>query len=334
MASSPAISVLMPVWNAAATLPEAVDSIQNQTFQDWELLVVDDGSTDDSATIADRMAREDARIRALHTPHRGIVAALNTAAEAARNRLLARMDADDLSLPHRLEAQRALLEADPGIGLCGGVVRITGEPVGSGARRYEAWVNGLLTHREIVREILVECPVPHPTFLMPKALFEELGGYRDCGWPEDYDLVLRVWRSGRRFAKPSEPVLAWRDHDRRLSRTDPRYAEAAFRRCKRHYLAESGGTDGRRFFQWGAGEVGKRWLREWETPRPEAVVDINPRKIGRTIHGTPVIAPPDLPPPGGVFVVATVGTPGARDDIRGKLLPWGYTEGRDFIFLA
>ncbi|NLV42618.1 MAG: glycosyltransferase [Candidatus Hydrogenedentes bacterium] len=326
--------MLLPVWNAAATLPAAVDSVRNQTFQDWELLVVDDGSTDESPEIAGKLAREDARIRTLHTPHRGIVAALNTAAEAARGRLLARMDADDLSLPHRLEAQRALLEADPGIGLCGGVVRITGEPVGSGARRYEAWVNGLLTHREIVREILVECPVPHPTFLMPKALFEELGGYRDCGWPEDYDLVLRVWRAGRRFAKPSVPVLEWRDHGRRLSRTDPRYAEAAFRRCKRHYLAESGLWDGRRFFQWGAGEVGKRWLREWETLRPEAVVDINPRKIGRTIHGTPVIAPPDLPPPDGVFVVAAVGTPGARDDIRTRLLPRGYAEGEDFLFLA
>ena len=80
--------------------------------------------------------------------------------------------------------------------------------------------------------------------------------------------------------------------------------------------------------------VGKRWLREWETLRPEAVVDINPRKIGRTIHGTPVIAPPDLPPPDGVFVVAAVGTPGARDDIRTRLLPRGYAEGEDFLFLA
>lgn len=334
MASSPAISVLLPVWNAAATLPEAVDSIQNQTFQDWELLIVDDGSTDGSGETADRMVREDARIRALHPPHRGIVAALNTAAEAARGRLLARMDADDISLPHRLAAQCALLEADPGIGLCGGVVRITGESVGSGARRYGAWVNGLLTHADIVREILVECPLPHPTFMMPKTLFEELGGYQDCGWPEDYDLVLRVWRAGRRFAKPSVPVLEWRDHARRLSRTDPRYAEAAFRRCKRHFLAESGLADGRRLFQWGAGEVGKRWLREWETLRPEAVVDINPRKIGRTIHGAPVIAPENLPPAGGVFIVAAVGTPGARDDIRGKLRPRGFQEGADFLFLA
>jgi glycosyltransferase involved in cell wall biosynthesis len=334
MTSAPAISVLLPVWNAAATLPAAVASIRAQTLQDWELVIVDDGSTDGSGETADRMAREDARIRPLRTPHRGIVAALNTAAEAARGRLLARMDADDLSLPHRLEAQRALLEADPGIGLCGGVARITGDSAGSGTRRYEAWVNGLLTHGDIVREILVECPVPHPTFLMPKTLFEELGGYRDCGWPEDYDLVLRVWRAGRRFAKPSTPVLEWRDHDRRLSRTDPRYTEAAFRRCKRHYLVESGLWDGRRFFQWGAGEVGKRWLREWDARKPEAVVDINPRKIGRTIHGTRVIAPEDLPPPGGVFVVAAVGTPGARADIRGKLCPRGFREGADFLFLA
>ncbi len=332
--TAPAVSVLMPVWNAAATLRAAAASIQRQPLPDWEMLLVTDGSTDESGELADQLAREDARIRVVHTPHRGIVAALNTAAGAARARLIARMDADDLSLPHRLAAQRALIEADPDLGLCGGVVRITGESVGQGARRYETWVNSLLGHGDIVREILVECPVPHPTFLMPRALFEELGGYRDCGWPEDYDLALRVWLAGKRIAKPPLPVLHWREHGRRLSRTDPRYGEAAFRRCKRHFLFQSGLPAGRRLFQGGAGEVGKRWLREWDAPRPEAVVDINPRKIGRVIHGARVIAPQELPPPGGVFVVAAVGTPGARDDIRTKLLPRGYTEGTDFLFLA
>ena len=91
---------------------------------------------------------------------------------------------------------------------------------------------------------------------------------------------------------------------------------------------------GRPFYQWGAGEVGKRWLREWQERKPEAVVDINPRKIGRRIHDAPVIAPEDLPPPGETFVVVAVGAPGARTDIRDWLTPRGYEETRDFLFLA
>ncbi len=87
------------------------------------------------------------------------------------------------------------------------------------------------------------------------------------------------------------------------------------------------------FYQWGAGEVGKKWLREWQ-PKPLAVVDINPRKIGRLIHDVPVIAPEELPPPGRAFVVIAVGAPGARNVIREWLTPRGYEEPRDFLFLA
>ena len=88
------------------------------------------------------------------------------------------------------------------------------------------------------------------------------------------------------------------------------------------------------FYQWGAGEVGKTWLREWSDRRPEAVVDIAPRKIGKTIHGTLVIAPDDLPKPGNGFTVVAVGAPGAREEIREWFVSRGYVECVDFLFLA
>jgi hypothetical protein len=116
--------------------------------------------------------------------------------------------------------------------------------------------------------------------------------------------------------------------------SDPRYGLDRFRALKRHYLFRSYLSDEKPFCQWGAGEVGKLWLREWGVRRPLAVVDVNPRKIGRSIHGVRVIEAADLPPPGESFVLVAVGAPGAREEIRAWLSPRGYRELEDYLFIA
>ena len=342
---SPIISILMPVHNAANTLADAVDSIRCQTCNRWELIAADDGSTDASLDILKQHARLDKRITALQLSRQGIVAALNAAAARARAPLLARMDADDVALPERLEAQAAMFADHAALALCGCRVRMSGPDLGSGRKRYERWINGLLRHEDIARELFVECPLPHPTFMMRRQIFDAVGGYLDFGWPEDYDLVMRVWLAGGMMAKHNDVLLEWRHRPDRLSMTDERYGDTAFRALKRHYLHEAAAREQQRdtpspiaafpatFYQWGAGEVGKKWLREWR-PKPQAVVDINPRKIGRSIHGVPVITPDELPPPGRVPIVIAVGAPGARDEIRDWLTPRGYRETRDYVFLA
>lgn len=331
---APQISILMPVHNAADTLPEAMDSIHTQTFEDWELVVVDDGSTDTSVAVIQQYAQKDPRIRAINRERCGIVEALITAASVARGSLYARMDADDIAEPIRLETQHALFAEMPQLALCGTRVQMFGSNIGSGRRRYESWINRLVQHQEIDREIFVECPMPHPTFMMPREVYDRVGGYQDCGWPEDYDLVLRIWQQGGIFTKPDPVLLRWRSRPTRLSMTDERYSEKAFRALKRHFLKATvlQGKE-KQFYQWGAGEVGKRWLREWPHP-PQTVVDINPRKIGRTIHGVPVINPETLPPPGECFILIAVGAPGARDEIRDYLYPRGYGEPEHFRFIA
>jgi len=324
----------MPVHNAVKTLGEAIASIQAQTFTDWELVVVDDGSTDASRVMLEQYAQQDARVHCIQRARCGIVEALMTAATEAKGKYLARMDADDMAEPTRLNEQLHVFDKMPGLSLCGARVCIFGSAIGSGRQRYESWINGLVHPDEIDREIFVECPMPHPTFMLPREVYDRAGGYMDYGWPEDYDLVLRIWQQGGLFAKPEPVLLQWRCELSRLSMTDERYSEKAFRALKRHFLYQTV-LHGKEtlFYQWGAGEVGKRWLREWPQP-PQAVVDINPRKIGRTIHGVPVIAPEQLPPPGKCFVVVAVGTPGARADIRERLCPRGYREPDHFRFIA
>lgn len=329
----PEITVLLPVRDARDTLARAIDSILDQSFPDWELILFDDGSTDGSLAIAQAHARRDSRIRVVASDSVGLVEALRQASRLAKGQWLARMDADDVAHPERLQAQLALMRSDPRIALCGTRVQMVGERIGTGRRRYEAWINGLLTHDDIVRDLFVECPIPHPTFLMRRDAFQDAGGYRDSLWAEDYDLCLRFFLAGWRFAKTSEVLLDWRESAGRLSMTDPCYSPQSFRHLKRHYLFMSYLKD-RPFHQWGAGEVGKEWLREWGRQRPRAVVDINPRKIGRTIHGCPVIAPEDLPPPGQTFTVVAVGAPGARDEIRQWMRPRAYRELNDYLFIA
>ena len=157
----------------------------------------------------------------------------------------------------------------------------------------------------------------------------------DHGWPEDYDLVMRLWRAGHGLGKTPEALLWWRDTTARLSMRDDRYSPHQFRRLKRHYLFEGYLAGECPFIQWGAGEVGKTWLREWPAGRrPDVVVDINPRKIGRVIHGVEVIAPDDIPPAGERFILIAVGAPGARAEIRQWLTPRGHREGEHYLFVA
>lgn len=328
------ISVILPVFNAAATVAAAMESIRAQTFVDWELVVVDDGSTDKSAEIAKSLSEKDPRIRVIGAEHGGIVRALQLGCARSRGRYLARMDADDIAHPLRFERQLAVMDSDGRIGLCGTEVRMIGESMGAGRLRYEAWINGLMTHEAIVRELFVECPLAHPTFLMTRAAYDAAGGYEDNGWAEDYDLVFRLFLNDFRFAKATGALLEWRESPGRLSMRSDRYSPIQFRNLKRHYLLRTYLANGRTFFQWGAGEVGKKWLREWGGRRPEGVVDINTRKVGTFIHDTKVIAPEELPPPGAGFIVVAVGTLGARDEIRAWLNAHAYRECRDYLFLA
>lgn len=326
------LTVILPFYNAAETLRAAVDSVIAQTYRDWKLLLVDDGSNDGSQDLAAELAQTDDRISVMTLPRTGIVGALQAGCHAARSEFIARMDADDISLPTRFAKQLALMETDPSLALIGTQVIMTGSNVAYGRKRYETWINELTSPDAIASELFVECPLPHPTFMMRREAFESIGGYQEHGWAEDYDLCMRTWRAGFRMGKVAEPLLEWTESPKRLSMVNERYTPARFRELKRHYLSESYLGGERSFCQWGAGEVGKKWLREWTDGRPSAVVDIDPRKVGTKIHGYRVITPEQLPT--GEFVVIAVGALTARTEIRAWLEPRGCRECHDFLFLA
>jgi len=334
--TEPCVSILMPVKNAAAYLPAALESIGRQSLTDFELVVVDDGSTDDSAAQLSAYAHRDPRIRLLQPGPVGLVAALNLGLAACRAPWVARMDADDCMHRERLALQSQALAAAPTLTLVSSQVRCFRDgDIRPGYKAYEGWTNATLTHEQICRELFIESPLPHPSVMFRREAVQALGGYRDLGWPEDYDLWLRMARAGHRFAKLAQVLLDWRDYDTRHSRSHGRYSDDAFLRCKAHHLVR-GPLSARTATIWGAGKLGKRLAQHLrrEGATLDGFVDIDPRKLGRSLHGVPVLAPDLLAPRRETLVLTAVRTPGARDLIRGRLCAKGFCEGTDFLCAA
>lgn len=331
----PRVSVLVPAWNAGATLAASLESVRRQSLRDWECVVVVDGSTDDTAAIAGAFAARDTRFRVLARQHRGIVPALNDGLAACRAPLVARMDADDLMRRDRLAAQVAALAADATLAGVGCHVRLFPRAgLSPRLREYESWLNGQDSAASVARDAFVECPVAHPTLMMRRAMSEL--GYQDCSWPEDYDLVLRTLAAGLRIGVVPRRLLAWRDRPRRLTRTDSRYALPQFTACKAHYLATGFLTACDRYVLWGYGGTGRALRRALAVhgKTPSHVVEVKPSRIGNRIHGAPVVSLEALPSLAGRRIVVSVARAGPRAEIRAALAALGFVDGRDFVCAA
>lgn len=335
MTSTPAVSVLLPVRNAELTIERAARSILDSTFTDIELLLVNDASTDATGSILSRLQTESSRVRVISTSHPDFVEALNLGISACRAPIIARMDADDVSSPDRIEKQVEHMEESDvdGVGGCVRIVDASGAEVKTW-KRYEEWINAHRDPESIAAYRFIESPLANPTVLARRSVFEI--GYRDGPWPEDYEFWLRAIGRGFRFAKIADHVLDWVDSPTRLTRTHPRYSTEAFDRCRRMHLLK-GPLDGVRTVDlWGAGKTGKPWLR-WlleSDVSVRRVVEIAPKKIGTAIESTPVVSPSELGIADGTPLIIAVGAEGAREVIREQIESLGFSIGQDSWFVA
>ena len=227
----PSVSVIMPAYNVAPYIAEAIESVLAQTFSDFELLIVDDGSTDGTAAIARHFAERDHRIRLLQQENRGLAAARNTALEHARASALALLDSDDLWMPRFLEAQMAVLEARPEVDIVTGNARTLGSH--EDGRPARPWPD----------------PRPSPNlwtilgdelsvFIMSvfrRRVYDTIGGFDDMlRTNEDFDFWLRAALAGFTFARNDEPLGFYRRRDDSLSASEVRMLRGALRVYYKH----------------------------------------------------------------------------------------------------
>jgi hypothetical protein len=341
----PRVAVLLPVRDAARTLGGAARSILRGSFRDLTLVVVDDGSSDATPAVLERLAARDRRVRVVRGPadgrSEGIALALQRGLRHCDAPLVARMDADDVAWPGRLSAQVAALDADPTLAAVGARVRLfPGGAVRDGMRRYVAWLNGLTSPALVARDLFVEAPLVHPAAVIRREALETVGGWRDGPFPEDYDLWLRLAAAGGALTNLPATLLDWRESGGRLTRTDPRYDLARHMALKCAALAAGplagAVAGGREVALWGAGETGRAFADALarEGLRVAAFLEVDRKKVGRTIRGAPVHAYEDVERVRGLPLLVAVGAPGARDLIRAELGKRGFEELRDFRCVA
>jgi len=336
MNAEPRVSVLLPVRDAAATLAASLKSVSRQRLRELECIVVDDGSRDESLAIARSHALGDPRFRVIAQPALGLVSALARGLAECRAALVARHDADDCMHRERLTLQVGAIEQSPELAGVGCHVRLfPRSALGPGMRAYEAWLASVRTPEDVRREAFVECPLAHPTLVLRREVLIE-NAYRDLGWPEDYDLVLRLLGAGHQLGVVPRRLIAWRHNRHRLSQRSAVYTPERFTACKAHHLASGLLARQSRYWLWGYGGTGRalaKALRSHDR-HPDAIVELHPRRIGQRIQGARVIAPHELGDPGALPLVVSVAGADARGLIRAELTQRGFREGTDYVCAA
>lgn len=330
------ISILMPVRNAGPFLADCIDSILDQTISGWELIAVNDHSTDASHQILCRYARVDSRIRVFENSGKGIIPALRLAFQKAKGSLMTRMDADDVMVPHKLADLRdRLLVKGEGYVALGLVAYISEHDLGDGFLRYQDWLNDLTRNGENYRDLYRECVIPSPCWMVFRSDLERAGGFLQGRYPEDYDLCFRFYEAGLKCIPADRVLHQWRDHPGRASRTDPNYADHTFIDLKVFWFLRLHHAGSRPLVLWGAGKKGKRIAKllihhgisfHWLTN--------NRKKIGKRIYGIELKSVPfghrDEQPK---FIVAVAG-PEDQAEIISALDGKGLDPMRDYYFFC
>lgn len=225
--AAPVISVAMPVYNGEKHLAEAVDSILSQTFTNFELIIIDDGSTDNSLQFLHGYQKRDARIRLITRENRNLATTLNDIIDLARGKWIARMDQDDIALPQRFERQLQWLEKT-GADICGSWVNL----FGAIDRRC---IKHPQTDDAIKMELMFGTPFAHPSVMMRTAMVRQLRYDRAWEKCEDYDLWERAARAGWKMANIQEVLLLYRQHGNQISTSTSNQQQALTQKIRRRY---------------------------------------------------------------------------------------------------
>lgn len=329
----------MPIHALTEYTHAAVNSILQQSHDHLELVLV---GKDDIESLV-RQLPVDNRIVGIAREQPGIIGALNTGLAHCKGEYIARMDSDDIAHCDRLQLQLQLARIHNNNALISARVDIFSDdaPVGNGNQHYQHWLNALCTNQDIRRSCLVESPLPHPSLFAHKSYWQRLEGYRDRGWPEDYDLILRTWLANIAMVKSESVLLRWREHPERLTRTDGRYARKAFIEAKAWAATQTqtqfGLDTGRAIWIAGTGRNARYWHDALldNNAKVAGFVELDNAKVKTQKRHLPVINYSTLASErGNAFVISAISNTKAKQ----ALLIWfkqnDMVDGVDYVFGA
>ncbi|MGB3150370.1 MAG: glycosyltransferase family 2 protein [Maribacter sp.] len=280
------VSILIPFKNTASYLPECMDSIIRQTYTQWEVIAINDHSTDNSLKIMRNFEITDRRIKVLNNNGVGIIEALRSAYEMSKGVFITRMDSDDIMAGERLAFMvNQLLRHGKGHIAIGQVHYFSARGISSGYHRYEKWLNKLTKKGMNFKEVYKECVIPSPCWLVHREDLDACKAFEPNRYPEDYDLTFRFYERGLICIPCDKVLLHWRDYDTRTSRTSKHYAQNYFLDIKLHYFLKLDWDSNKALTVWGAGNKGKTIAKLLINQSiPFYWVCNNPKKIGKDIY--------------------------------------------------
>lgn len=332
----PLVSILIPFKNTEIFLPECLDSVLSQSYDNWEVLAVDDNSADGSGQIVASYSLKDQRIQ-LHTNKGiGIIEALRTAYSLCQGQLITRMDSDDIMTPNKLEVMaRALIKHGQKHLATGKVKYFSDRGIGDGYSRYEKWLNELTARGTNYSEIYKECVIPSPCWMVFREDLDACRAFEPDRYPEDYDLAFRFYEKNLKCIPCNEMLHYWRDYDTRTSRTSEHYAQNHFLDIKLHYFIQLDYDPRRPLTIWGAGNKGKTIARKLS----EKGISFhwlcdNPNKIGKKIYGKELTHYSELSALVNPQSIITVANQEAQGMIRSYFSNLGQTPMTDYFFFC
>ncbi|RTE51835.1 glycosyltransferase family 2 protein [Arenibacter aquaticus] len=330
------ISILIPFKNTEEYLPQCIESTLNQSYENWEILAVNDHSTDKSGHIMNDFAMNDERIKVIDNEGNGIIAALRTAYSRASGTFITRMDSDDVMAQNKLENMYiSLQEHGQGHIALGKVEYFSDEGLGGGYKRYEQWLNRLTEQGSNYTEIYKECVIPSPCWMVYKNDLDKAGAFLPNRYPEDYDLAFRFYELGLKCIPTQALLHYWRDYSTRTSRTSEHYAQNYFLDIKLHYFLKLDHLPQRPLVLWGAGNKGKEVAKSLLSLKTNFIwVCDNSKKIGKTIYGKKMAHYSEIGQLNNPQLIITVANEEAQKFIEDFLLSLGKRPNSDYFFFC
>lgn len=330
------VSIIMPVKNTGQFLKECLDSICNQSETHWELISVNDHSTDDSAAILEFYASKDSRINVFKNEGAGIIEALRLAFSKSKGTVITRMDSDDIMHVDKIKIlKNNLLNKGEGNIATGMVKYIAEYEVGEGFQKYEAWLNGLIQKGNNFTEIYKECVIPSPCWMVFRNDLLKCEAFEPNLYPEDYDLTFRFYLNGLKPVPCNQVLHYWRDYSTRTSRTDDHYSDNTFLSIKALYFLKTEYDKNKNLVIWGAGGKGKELAKKMiENDIPFYWICDNPKKIGKYIYDQKLYPFEQLEVIESSQSIITVANPREQEIIKKYFLDRGANPMEDYFFFC